>query len=73
MIMGWPGGKKIKFARGMRLRGYFIWAVSGDKKWKISKQGVSFFFWIYLFTIYHFTFLGIKLYVCYDPNFVPVR
>lgn len=32
--------KKIRFARGMGLRGYFFWAVSGDKKWKISKQGV---------------------------------
>lgn len=39
--------KKIKFARRMGLRGYFFWAVSGDKKWKISKQGV----FLDLFTI----------------------
>ncbi|KAF6137875.1 hypothetical protein GIB67_014004 [Kingdonia uniflora] len=29
---------KIGFARAFELRGYFFWAVSGDKDWKISKQ-----------------------------------
>lgn len=47
--------KKIKFARGMGLRGYFFWDVSGDKKWKISKQGVfSNLFVLYLITILPF-------------------
>ncbi|KAG9456266.1 hypothetical protein H6P81_000774 [Aristolochia fimbriata] len=31
--------KKIKFARAQSLRGYFFWAVAGDKEWKISRQG----------------------------------
>ncbi|KAF5192539.1 Class v chitinase chit5 [Thalictrum thalictroides] len=33
---------KIGYARAHGLRGYFFWAVNGDKKWQISKQGKVF-------------------------------
>ncbi|KAL0427651.1 UNVERIFIED_CONTAM: Nod factor hydrolase protein 1 [Sesamum latifolium] len=31
---------KIGYARGLKLRGYFFWAVNGDYKWRISKRGM---------------------------------
>ena len=30
---------KVRFARGLGLRGYFFWSVNYDSKWKISRQG----------------------------------
>ncbi|KAF7152957.1 hypothetical protein RHSIM_Rhsim01G0038700 [Rhododendron simsii] len=29
---------KIRYAKGLKLRGYFFWAVNGDQAWKISRQ-----------------------------------
>lgn len=31
--------KKVQFARLLRLKGYFIWALGKDKDWTISRQG----------------------------------
>ncbi|KAG8367543.1 hypothetical protein BUALT_Bualt16G0082800 [Buddleja alternifolia] len=30
--------EKIRYARGLGLRGYFFWAVNGDYEWRISKK-----------------------------------
>ncbi|KAM3270048.1 hypothetical protein P3S67_029954 [Capsicum chacoense] len=30
---------KLRYAQAQRLRGYFFWAVAGDKDWKISRTG----------------------------------
>lgn len=35
---------KIGFAQALGLRGYFVWALSFDKEWEISKQGNFLFF-----------------------------
>lgn len=53
-------GVKIGYARSLRLRGYFFWAVTGDYKWTISKTGtcintiynLCFFVFIYFETYF---------------------
>jgi chitinase len=30
---------KLEFAQALGLRGYFLWALSYDSEWEISKQG----------------------------------
>lgn len=29
---------KVKYAKALKLRGYFFWAVNGDNQWKLSRQ-----------------------------------
>lgn len=51
---------KIRYARALRLRGYFFWAVNGDQNWKISKRGNNFRRKVYIISFIIFVLLIIS-------------